>query len=98
LGLRAITCTFAFQHLLLAEVVSGQLHTATRIFGDFAQVGRDTERLVLAKCRQLHDAALSFLASPEALTGAAVYDVRVVPVVVAATGYPANPFVSRVCQ
>jgi hypothetical protein len=81
--------------LVLFEVVSGQLHTGTRIAGDFGQFERDTERLVLAKCRQLDDAASSFLANPAALTGAAVNDVRVVPVVVAAAGYPANPFVAR---
>lgn len=76
-------------HLLLFEVQSGQLSTGTRVKGDPKSFERDTERLVLKKCRQLDSAARAVLADPGALTEAAPYpDVRLLPFVVVGGGYP----------
>lgn len=76
-------------HLLLFEVQSGQLSSGTRVQGDPKSFERDTERLVLKKCRQLDSAARAVLANPQALIDAALHPgMRVLPFVVVGGGYP----------
>ena len=80
--------------LVLFEVVSGQLHTATRIEGDPEQFHRDTNRLVIEKCGQLTALADAILADPGRLTGSAEVP-RIVPVVIAGGGYPVQDLTMR---
>jgi hypothetical protein len=75
----------------LFEVVSGQLTVGTRIKGDPESFKADTEKLVIKKCRQLHEASLSVLNDETRLTGApAIEALRVLPVIVVGGGYPVN--------
>lgn len=76
-------------HLLLFEVQSGQLSTPTRVQGDPKSFERDTERLVLKKCRQLDSAARAVLSDPRALIESASRPgMRLLPFVVVGGGYP----------
>lgn len=77
---------------LLVEIVSGRLSVPTRIEGDLEKFGEDTDRLVINKCRQLHEAAQNVLRHEAALTGhESAQPPRIVPAVVVAGGYPLNP-------
>lgn len=77
---------------VLVEIVSGFLTVPTRIEGSVESFAADTERLVIKKCRQLHEAATAILNDPAVLTGGPSPDrVRIVPVVVVGGGYPVNP-------
>lgn len=78
---------------VLFEIVSAQLATPTRIEGDLDQFEKDTERLVIKKCRQLDDVAHSLLEDDSRLTGfARSQELKVYPVVVVGGGYPIHPF------
>lgn len=78
---------------VLFEIVSAQLAVPTRIEGDLDQFEKDTERLVIKKCRQLNDVAQALLADDSRLTGYARSEaLRVYPVVVVGGGYPIHPF------
>ncbi|HEX2049075.1 MAG TPA: hypothetical protein VHJ34_00410 [Actinomycetota bacterium] len=78
--------------IVLYEIVSGQLSTATRIEGSVAAFHSDTERLVLKKCRQLDAVARDILKDERPLTSARRVDLRVIPVVVVGGGYPVHSF------
>jgi hypothetical protein len=79
-------------HVMLFEIVSGQLSTPTRIDGDAAKFIDDTNRLVINKCRQLDTSAAYILSDPARLTGFTPHaGLRVQPVLVVAGGYPVNP-------
>lgn len=78
--------------VLLVEIVSGQLSVPTRIEGDLEQFKRDTKRLVLDKCEQLHAACEALLTDPVALLGYSPIAMRLVPLLVVGGGYPVNPF------
>jgi hypothetical protein len=78
---------------VLFEIVSAQLAVPTRIEGDLEQFEKDTDRLVIKKCRQLSDVAHALLADDSCLTGfARSKKLRVHPVVVVGGGYPIHPF------
>lgn len=82
---------------VLFEVVSAQLAEPTRIKGDLDQFEKDTERLVIKKCRQLDDVAHALLEDDSRLTGYATSEtLRVYPIVVVGGGYPIHPFNGRV--
>lgn len=77
----------------LFEIVSGQPSVPVRVQGEAKKLFEDTERLVIKKCRQLHETAMALFADEAALTcheprGA----LRITPVVVVAGGFPLNPF------
>jgi hypothetical protein len=91
-GKKCDAATYYGGTLLMTEVVSGRLSVPTRIEGSVEQFKKDTDRLVIDKCRQLHEAATAVLADEHALTGfAPTPHLRVVPVIVVAGGYPVTP-------
>lgn len=78
---------------VLLEVVSAQLSVPTRIEGDLEQFEKDTERLVIKKCRQLHDVSMELLSDDSRLTGTSKSpSLTIYPVVVVGGGYPIHPF------
>jgi hypothetical protein len=78
---------------VLFEIVSAQLAVPTRIEGDLEQFEKDTDRLVIKKCRQLDEVARSLLEDDSRLTGFARSEaLKVYPVVVVGGGYPIHPF------
>jgi hypothetical protein len=78
---------------VLLEIVSAQLSVPTRIEGDLEQFEKDTDRLVIKKCRQLHDVAMELLDDDSRLTGVAKSaSLTIYPVVVVGGGYPIHPF------
>lgn len=81
---------------LLTEIVSGQLTVPTRVAGSHHAFERDTRRLVLDKCRQLHEAAEALLADSMPLLGYAVPGgYRIFPMLVVGGGYPVTPFTMK---
>lgn len=79
----------------LFEVVSGFLHTETRLHGNIEQFKRDVERFVLKKARQLNETATQLLKDESPLTGLRNHEVRrVIPVIVVGGGWPNEPFTS----
>jgi hypothetical protein len=75
--------------LVLFEVVSGQIKTGTRVDLARQAFDDDVERLVMKKVRQLHAAAECLLEDEAKLTGAhPPVPRRIVPVVMAAMGFP----------
>jgi hypothetical protein len=92
-GLRCDAAIDFGSHIMLFEIVSGQLSTPTRIDGDAAKFIDDTNRLVVEKCRQLDATAEYVLSDAARLTGFAPHpELRVQPVLVVAGGYPVTPF------
>jgi hypothetical protein len=77
------------------EVVSGRLVVATRVRGDRAAFGRDMEKIVLCKVRQLDATARDALSFPHALFGAGAVPRPIQPVVVAGEDFPISPVVTR---
>lgn len=76
-------------HVLMFEVQSGRLSKGTRFDGDSEWFRKDTERLIIKKCRQLASGGRAVLADPEALTGDPPYPgMKVLPFVVVGGGYP----------
>jgi hypothetical protein len=85
--------------LIMFEVVSGQLTTNTRINLTRAGFDADIEKLVMSKVVQLDGSARSLLIDEEPLTGVASTGRHVIPVVVAAMGFPyIEPVVKHVRQ
>jgi hypothetical protein len=84
--------------LLLFEVVSGQLKTGTRVDLARQAFDEDVQRLVMKKVRQLHAAATCLLQDEARLTGVRPSAPRrIVPVIVAAMGFPyVGPVVQHV--
>lgn len=79
----------------LFEVVSGFLHTETRLRGNVDQFKKDVERFVLKKARQLHETATQLLRDESPLTGLRDHEGRrVMPVIVVGGGWPNEPFTS----
>lgn len=82
--------------IVLVEVVSGQLSVPSRIGGEIEQFKRDTDRLVVVKCRQLDSACSAVLNESRLLTGyESVPELRVLPLLVVGGGYPINPFTMK---
>jgi hypothetical protein len=78
--------------LLMVEVIGGQMAVPTRIEGDPGQFAKDTDRLVIDKCRQLSESCEAVSADEMALTGfPPTPDLRFAPAVVVGGGYPVNP-------
>ncbi len=83
---------FVGSAFLMVEVIGGQMTVPTRIDGDPEQFVRDTDRLVIDKCRQLSEACDLVKENEKALTGfPPTPGVRFVPIVVVGGGYPVNP-------
>jgi hypothetical protein len=81
---------------LLAEVVSGQLTIGSRVEGDLDSFKRDVDRLVIDKCRQLHESAEAVLTDARALTGyKALSGLTVLAVVIVGSEFPLNPFTAQ---
>ena len=87
-------------HLVMFEVVSGQLTTNTRVNLTRSGFDADLEKLVMSKVVQLDGTARSLLADEESLTGVSSSTPRLVlPVVVAAMGFPyIEPVVKHIRQ
>jgi hypothetical protein len=82
--------------LLLVEVIGGRMAVPTRIDGDPHQFAKDTDRLVIDKCRQLNEACEAVRLDEQRLTGfPSTPGIRFVPVVVVGGGYPVNPLTRR---
>lgn len=78
---------------VLFEIVSAQLSVPVRIEGDLDQFEKDTERLIIKKCRQLDSVANALLEDDSRLTGFPKTErLKVLPVVVVGGGYPIHPF------
>ena len=86
--------------LVAVEVVSGRITTGTRIELARSAFDNDVERLVMKKLRQLDDTAQCLIESEEPLTGHRPASARkVLPVVVAAMGFPyIQPVVTHIEQ
>jgi len=70
-GVSRVDATVDFgHHLVLFEVVGGQLSTGTRMHGEIRWFEKDTKTLVVEKCEQLEGSAKAVLKDAGKLTGA----------------------------
>jgi len=77
--------------VLAIEIVSSPLSRESRQGLDVAKLRDDMERIVFRKTRQLSATAMNVARRPELLLGEGRSPVRIVPLLIAAGGFPVNP-------
>jgi hypothetical protein len=77
--------------VLAIEIVSSPLSRESRQGLNVAKLRDDMERIVFRKTRQLSATAMNVARRPELLLGEGRSPVRIVPLLIAAGGFPVNP-------